>query len=284
MTWSSASTAALGHLARLTRRGRFAIVLFWGALSALLAPLARDAGNRLEAGVHMDHSPAQSVDRDLKLRFDSRFVHRLVLVIDGVPDPERPEGRAALEEIVAAVRAAPGVTEILSYLDSPDPLFRGRSGGGFLVVGLDAGGQAPESLMASLRRATAAERSKLSARYPQAELAWTGEIPLNVDVRQASSEDARAAERRALPAALLLLIAAFGSVVAALLPVAMGILAVVLTMGVAALVAESWHLSIFVQNMASMIGLGLGIDYSLLMVSRFRESLAAHVFRRRRIG
>ena len=106
------------------------------------------------------------------------------------------------------------------------------------------------------------------------ELLWTGEIPLNLDVRQASSEDMRSAERRALPIALLLLLAAFGSVVAAMLPVAVGVLGVLLTLGVAALVARSWHLSIFVQNVASMIGLGLGIDYALLMVSRFRESLA----------
>ncbi len=53
-----------------------------------------------------------------------------------------------------------------------------------------------------------------------------------------------------------------------------GILGVLLTLGVASLVARSWHLSIFVQNIASMIGLGLGIDYALLLVSRFRESLA----------
>jgi putative drug exporter of the RND superfamily len=71
-----------------------------------------------------------------------------------------------------------------------------------------------------------------------------------------------------------MLLVAFGSIVAALLPVAVGILAVLLTMGVAALLAQTWHLSIFVQNIASMIGLGLGIDYALLLVSRFRESLA----------
>src|SRR5262249_21661329 len=105
-------------------------------------------------------------------------------------------------------------------------------------------------------------------------LLWTGEIPLNLDVREASSDDARAAERRALPIALLLLLAAFGTVVAALLPVAVGILGVLLTLGVAALAARSWHLSVFLQHIASMIGLGIGIDCAFLMVSRFRESLA----------
>ena len=273
MTWSRASTAAFEHLARHVRRFRFAILLFWVVLAAASIPEARDAANRLEAGVHMDSSPAGSVDRDLKQRFHSHFVHRAVLVVGGIPDPRLPEGRSALEEIVSAVKAVPGVAGTVSYLDSPEPLFRGRFGGGFLVVGLDSGDQPPESLVAPLRQATAVVQRSLSKRYPMAELAWTGEIPLNVDVRQASSEDARAAERRALPVALLLLVGAFGSIVAALLPIAIGVLAVVLTMGVAALLAKSWHLSIFVQNMASMIGLGLGIDYALLLVSRFRESL-----------
>ena len=249
------------------------VLVLWAVLAAVLVPQARLAGSRLQAGVRMKDSPAASVDADLKQRFHSDFVHRVVLVVEGIPDPKLPEGRAALEQIVAGVRAVPGAAGTLSYLDSSESLFRGREGE-FLVVGLDAGGEPPESLMAPLRQATQALQGKLAARYPSARLSWTGEAPLNVDVRKASSEDARAAERRALPVALLMLLAAFGSIVAALLPVAVGILAVLLTMGVAALLAQTWHLSIFVQNIASMIGLGLGIDYALLLVSRFRESLA----------
>lgn len=264
----------LGRLARLVRRRRLAVFLVWGALAAVLAPEARRAASRFESTVRMDSSPAQSVDADLARRFRSPFVHRVFLVVSGVPDPEVPEGRRALEEIVAAVAAVPGVQGTVSYLDAPEAVFQGKNGGTFLVVGLDPGDRPPESLMGPLREASAALEKRLRERHPAADLGWTGEIPLNLDVRQASSEDARAAEKRALPVALLLLVAAFGSVVAALLPVAVGILAVVLTIGAASLLARSWHLSIFVQNIASMIGLGLGIDYALLMVSRFRESLA----------
>ena len=273
MSRSNAVAAALAHLSRLIRRGRLWILLVWAVVAAVLVPEARSVGSRLEVGVRMEESPAATVDRDLASRFHSRFVHRVVLVISGVADPATPEGRTALAEIVAAVKTVPGVAGTLSYLDSPEPVFRGR-GGSFLVVGLDSGKEPAENLMVPLRRATAAEQARLSARYPAADLGWTGEIPLNVDMRAASSEDARAAERRALPIALLLLLAAFGSIVAALLPVAVGILSVLLTLGVAALFARSLHLSIFVENIASMIGLGVGIDYALLLVSRFRESLA----------
>jgi RND superfamily putative drug exporter len=74
---------------------------------------------------------------------------------------------------------------------------------------------------------------------------------------------------------LILLLIAFGSVVAATLPLGVGLLAISMTMGGAALLANHMHLSILVGNLATMLGLGLGIDYALLMVSRFREALAA---------
>jgi RND superfamily putative drug exporter len=125
-----------------------------------------------------------------------------------------------------------------------------------------------------LREVTDLQLASLRIRHPAASLGWTGEIPLNMDLRRVNSEDARVAEARAVPAALALLLLAFGSLAAALLPLGVGALSVLLTLGAAAVLARHFHLSILVQNLASMIGLGLGIDYALLMVSRFRESLA----------
>ena len=224
--------------------------------------------------MRLENSPAARVDEALAKDFHSRFVHRVVLVVRGIPGPDHPEGRAALQEIVEAIRAVPGVSGTVSYLDSRDELvsrarrhLRGRR----TRRPCGVSGNADDDRCA---RPRSRRRAEPGGAIPGRSLLWTGEIPLNLDVVRASSEDARAAERRALPIALLLLLAAFGSVVAALLPAALGILSVLLTLGVAAVVARSFHLSIFVQNVASMIGLGLGIDYALLMVSRFRESLA----------
>jgi RND superfamily putative drug exporter len=77
-----------------------------------------------------------------------------------------------------------------------------------------------------------------------------------------------------MPVTLLLLFLAFGSLVAALLPLGVGVLSISMAMGAVALLAHHLHLSILVQNLATMLGLGLGVDYALLMVSRFREALA----------
>ena len=82
------------------------------------------------------------------------------------------------------------------------------------------------------------------------------------------------AESLVIPGTLALLLLAFGSAVAALIPLAVGELAIASALAIAGFLALRWHLSILVQNLSTMLGLGLGIDYALLMVSRFREAIA----------
>jgi RND superfamily putative drug exporter len=106
-------------------------------------------------------------------------------------------------------------------------------------------------------------------------LQLTGEIPLNFDIRKASADDVRRAETLAIPATLALLLLAFGSLIAAIIPLAVGQLAIATTLAIAGFLARRWHLSVLIQNLATMLGLGLGIDYALLMVSRFREAISA---------
>ena len=106
-------------------------------------------------------------------------------------------------------------------------------------------------------------------------LRWTGDVALNHDLRLTSAADAAGAEGRALPLTLLLLVAAFGTLAAALLPLATAGLAITVALGVAALAAAHWPLSVLLQNVVSMLGLGLGVDYALLMLSRFREETRA---------
>jgi len=115
---------------------------------------------------------------------------------------------------------------------------------------------------------------QLRSQYPDVKLEITGETPLTFDLRKVSADDVKHAEERALPVTLLLLLVAFGSLVAAFLPLGIGLLSISMALGAAALLAHYLHLSILVQNLATMLGLGLGIDYALLMVSRFREALA----------
>jgi len=103
----------------------------------------------------------------------------------------------------------------------------------------------------------------------------TGEPAVFEEIEAVSSEDAARAEYYTLPVALVVLVLVFGSVVAAGLPIIGGIVAVSTTLGVMYLLAHLFDLSIFAMNVTTMLGLAVGIDYSLLMVGRFREQLAA---------
>ena len=257
-------------------RWRWAIILFWAGVAVLLLPGAEHVENRLEVAARMPSGQAQAVRDDLERRFRSPFTDRVLLVAEGLPGPTTPEGREALETIVRAVRDVPGVAGTLSSLDTRDPIFAGKDGGFLIVVGLDAGTKPVETPAPGPAQGDGgAGRRAAAAPIPKVWLGWTGKCLSTSICRIASAADARYAETRVLPLTLILLLLAFGSVVAAVLPLGVGVLSIALSLGVAAFLARYFTISILIQSLSSMIGLGLGIDYALLTVSRFRESLSA---------
>lgn len=94
------------------------------------------------------------------------------------------------------------------------------------------------------------------------------------DLEATSKADLRMAEKFSLPVVLVILVFVFGGLVATALPLVLGIASVSVTLGLLFLLGQWLDLSIFVMNMVTMVGLGLGIDYSLFMVSRFREEIS----------
>lgn len=96
----------------------------------------------------------------------------------------------------------------------------------------------------------------------------------NADITGQVTKDLATAEAIAIPLTLALLVLVFASVVAGLLPLMVGGMAIAGTFAVLSLLAEITDVSIFALNLTTALGLGLGIDYSLLIVSRFREELA----------
>ncbi len=101
----------------------------------------------------------------------------------------------------------------------------------------------------------------------------TGKAAVDQDILAISKADLARAELIALPLTLIALLFVFGSMVAAALPIAMGVLSVSVTFGLLYFIAQQMQLSVLALNFTTMLGLGLGIDYSLLMVNRFREEL-----------
>jgi uncharacterized membrane protein YdfJ with MMPL/SSD domain len=103
-------------------------------------------------------------------------------------------------------------------------------------------------------------------------VAVTGDQTVDHDFNLLSQEDLEKGELQfGLPAALVILLLVFGAVVAGLVPLLMAIVSIVVALGLTALVAQQFELSVFVVNMLTGMGLALGIDYSLFVVSRYRE-------------
>jgi RND superfamily putative drug exporter len=251
---------------------------FWVAGIVLIAvvallPFSFHAERHLETATRVEGSDAETVRQELSSRFHSPFVDRVVLVVEGLPPADSEPGEQALATIVAGLKDEPGVSGIVSYLDLRDPIFLGEGGGTFVLIGLASTDGPVESLIPELHLKEHSLEAQLRSRYPAVKLELTGEIPLNFDIRKVSADEVHHSESLAIPATLALLLLAFGSFIAALIPLAVGELAIATTLAITGLLATRFHLSILVQNLATMLGLGLGIDYALLMVSRFREAL-----------
>ena len=275
MTRAHEAADARGIAAWVVRRRRW-VAGAWVAVALGLAPAASRVERVLDVSARVPESESAAVDALLSSRFASPFAHYAVLVVTGVPRPTTDAGRATLASIVSAVRTVRGVTGTASYLDAQDSTFLPDGGDGtFVLVGLDAAGAPLDALVPRLRAATESVAGPIHRAHPAATLRWTGDVALNYDLRRTSAAEAQRAESRALPLTVAMLLVAFGALGAALLPAASGALAVVVSLGIAALISTRWPLSILLENVVTMLGLGLGVDYALLMVSRFREELAA---------
>ena len=103
----------------------------------------------------------------------------------------------------------------------------------------------------------------------------TGEETLDADFSKLAEEDLRNGELRfGMPAALVVLLLVFGSVVAGLVPLLMALVSIAVAFALIALVGQAFPLSVFATNMLTGMGLALGIDYSLFVLSRYREERA----------
>jgi RND superfamily putative drug exporter len=100
-----------------------------------------------------------------------------------------------------------------------------------------------------------------------------GQQALWAGMQDVSKEDLMKAEEKGFPIVFIILLGVFGSVAAALLPLSLGFVSVILTGAAIYFLSQSIQMSIFVTNMASMLGIGVAVDYSLFILARFREEL-----------
>ncbi len=258
---------AFERLGGFVHRRRRWVIGAWAILLLLAVPLAPRAASTLRAGGftldRLELAQARSLlERELGLPPSA-----LVLVYSGAPGSA---GSAAFEGVATAaagaVAGAPHVTAVLSHDLAPAQVSADGSTA-YDVVLLDlAPDVSPDALPGIRDRLAALPAGPVT-------VAVAGGPAFYGDIQSVSEADLRRSEVVSLPLAALTLLVVFGSVVAAGLPLAVGGGAVVVSLAIIGVVAGVTQMSIFVLNLATLLGLGLGVDYSLLMTSRFREEL-----------
>jgi uncharacterized membrane protein YdfJ with MMPL/SSD domain len=189
---------------------------------------------------------------------DGEFTTDVVLVRSDSVTIEEPVFQQKLDELVYPLRSTPGV---LSVGDEPAAQ---NERAALIQIGL-SDEVAAENVVETLR----AEDDEPFDLYV------TGEWTVERDFQQVSQDDLKKGELQfGLPVALVVLMLVFGAVVAGLVPLALSLVAIMTALGLVALVGIAFDLSIFTVNMLTGMGLALGIDYSLFVVSRFREERA----------
>ncbi len=254
------------RLGRFVVRRAWWVVAAWAALLLIAIPFAPQVPGKLSAGGFILDDLESARAKTLLERELGAPPSALVIVFSS---PTLEAGMPAFEVAAAAaiadVPATPHVARVVSHLLAPRQVSADRHTA-YDIVFLDlAPDDSPKALPLLRERLHSA---------PGLDVELAGGPAFYGDVQTVSEADLRRSEVISLPLAALALVFVFGSLVAAGVPLVVGGSAVIVALAAIFGVASLTPMSIFVLNLATLLGLGLGVDYSLLMTSRFREELA----------
>jgi len=235
----------------------------------LVAWSSQAGGSLIQGGWVIEGSEEQLAEELLADRFGEESTSMIVLFTDPDGDATSAAFQDKVAQTLEPIADDPLITDVTTYADSPVPQLRSRDGSRTLAV-LTLDREVEEAVD---------EAFELGQRIDPpdgVEAQVTGIPQLYHEFNERIEEDLVQAELISLPIALLILLAVFGTLVASALPLLIAALALPTTFAIVSLLAGVTDVSIFVTNLASMIGLALAIDYSLFMVSRYREELRHH--------
>jgi RND superfamily putative drug exporter len=239
------------------------IVAIAGALLATQTSSALSAGGWLDAD-----SESAAVSARLDTEFGAGKSSVIALFRSATPgaDAKSAEFQGAIKTATTPLATTPHVSGIIGYAETGDTRFISTAGdAAYIVVELDLTDEESVEVVDDIRAAIVPPTGY--------SFQLTGYGPITKDSAEQSEKDLQKAELVSLPIVALVLVLVFASIVAAGMPLLVAGLAIPSSLALIYIVAQQVEMSIFVLNIATMLGLALAIDYSLFIVSRFREEL-----------
>ncbi|MER5962316.1 MMPL family transporter [Streptomyces sp. NPDC002057] len=238
-------------------------------LTALAVLAGGGVADRMGSGGWEDPAAESTYAAEaLERRFPGSRPNLLLLVDAGAAGTDAPAVVAEAERLAERLDAEPGVDGVGSYWSTGSPALRSEDGRKAVIAARIAGEE--KDAAAVLDRIAPAFRGA----HGPVEVSLGGDLAVRHEMQTVIQEDLLRAELIALPLTLVLLVMVFGSAVAALLPLGVGIVAILGTNAVLRGITEFTDVSVFAQNLTTALGLGLAIDYALFVVRRYREELA----------
>ncbi|MFI9819188.1 MMPL family transporter [Streptomyces sp. NPDC052013] len=204
----------------------------------------------------------------LEREFPDSQPNFLLLVDAGGASVDDPAVAAEAKRLAERLAREEGVTGVGSYWQSGSPALRAEDGHEALIAARITGDET--TMNETLDRIAPSYRGERGA----VDVSVGGPVAVRHEMQTIIQEDLLRAEMIALPVTLVLLVMVFGSAVAALLPLGIGIVAILGTNAILRGLTEFTDVSVFAMNLTTALGLGLAIDYALFIVRRFREELS----------
>jgi RND superfamily putative drug exporter len=262
----------------VTARPRLMLLL--ALLFTALAVVAGNgvAGRLASGGWEAPDSQSSYATKALAEHFPASQPNLVLLVDARGAGVDSPAVAAQGAELARRLTADPAVSGVTSYWGTHAPVLRSKDGGSAMITARLRGSD--DAVAAEVKRIAPAYRGQ----HGPVKVTVGGSAAVRQELQATIQDDLVRAEVIALPITLLLLVMVFGSAIAALLPLGVGIVAILGTSAVLRGITEFTQVSVFAENLTTALGLGLAIDYALFIVRRFREELATGVTPRSAVG
>ncbi|RSN07000.1 transporter [Streptomyces sp. WAC 01325] len=251
----------------VTARPRLSLLVAL-VITALAVLAGSGVADRLGSGGWEDPDAESTyATKALEREFPASQPNLLLLVDAGDASVDDPAVAAEAQRLVSRLTGEKGVVGVGSYWQGKSPALRAEDGHEALIAARITG---EEKQMGETLDLIAPE---FRGAHGPVEVSVGGPVAVRHEMQTTIQEDLLRAEVIALPVTLVLLVMVFGSAVAALLPLGIGIVAILGTNAVLRGLTEFTDVSVFAMNLTTALGLGLAVDYALFIVRRFREEL-----------